>query len=243
MRLIFVILVLMMPAAVSAQDSGFRLAVPAALEQSGFMQHILPRFSLKHGVRVARVAETDPADATLGADGVPVFAGLGQVWALQHDGHAGAAKFEGWLRSDVGRNTIAAFQRDGAALFTSDVAPVVAKVEITFDGDPVQGEKLSFAHCGRCHVINETNRMKGMGATPSFGMLRTLDNWEERFSSFYVLNPHPSFTQVAEITPAFDPSRPSPIVPLEITQGDLEAILAFVATLPPADLGAPIQSQ
>ncbi|WP_281858296.1 c-type cytochrome [Litoreibacter halocynthiae] len=243
MRLMAVILVLLMPTAALAQDNGFRLAMPAVLEQSGFMQHIVPRFSLKHGIRITRVADTDFADARLGAEGVPVFAGLGQVWALQHDGHAGAAKFANWLRSEVGRNTIAAYQKDGVALFTSNVAPVVAKVQISFDGDPVQGEKLSFAHCGRCHVINETNRMKGMGATPSFGMLRTLGDWENRFATFYFLNPHPSFTQVADITPAFDPSRPPAIVPVEVTQDEIEAILAYVATLAPADLGAPIQSQ
>ncbi len=38
----------------------------------------------------------------------------------------------------------------------------------------------------------------------------------------------------------FDESRPSPIVPLRITLDDLDAILAYVATIEPAQLsGAP----
>jgi hypothetical protein len=32
-------------------------------------------------------------------------------------------------------------------------------------------------------------------------------------------------------------------VPLEITQDTVEAILAYVATIAPADLGAPLQNQ
>jgi mono/diheme cytochrome c family protein len=207
------------------------------------MQYLLPRFSLKHQVRITQVGENDPAQARFGSEGLAVFEGLGQIWALAHDGGAGPVKFADWLRSSVGRDTIASFAPEGTALFTSDIAPKVAVAELQFDGDPVAGKKLSFTHCARCHVIDASNKMKGMGATPSFGMLRTLDDWQDRFTSFYVRNPHPSFTQVADISPPFDPARPPPIVPLEITQDDLEAILAFVATVPAADLGDPIQIQ
>lgn len=55
------------------------------------------------------------------------------------------------------------------------------------------------------------------------------------------MNPHPAFTQVAEVTPPFDETRPSPIVPVEITLDELENILAYVAVLSPADLGAPLE--
>ena len=85
--------------------------------------------------------------------------------------------------------------------------------------------------------------MNDIGSTPSFAVLRTLRNWDSRFQAFYALNPHPAFTQVAEVTPPFDRTRPSPIVPVEITLDDLEHILTFVAQIPPADLGAPIRSQ
>ena len=115
--------------------------------------------------------------------------------------------------------------------------------EVSMDGDASVGEKLSFIHCGRCHVIGERNRMSGISSTPSFGLLRTFDDWTERFSAFYVLKPHPAFTQVADVTPPFDISRPPPIAPLEMTVEDIEAIVAYVASIPPADLGAPIQHQ
>jgi hypothetical protein len=120
----------------------------------------------------------------------------------------------------------------------------VETVEVNvLEGDAVAGEEISLTQCGRCHVINEKNRMNGMGSTPSFRVLRSLPSWQERFETFYVLNPHPSFTQIEDVTPPFDPARPSPIVPIEITLDDLEAILAYVSLVEPADLGAPIQSQ
>ena len=82
-----------------------------------------------------------------------------------------------------------------------------------------------------------------MGSTPSFPLLRTFSDWDERFESFYVLKPHAAFTQIEGVTPPFDIERPSPIVPMEITLEDLEAITAYVAIIAPADLGAPIKSQ
>ena len=61
------------------------------------------------------------------------------------------------------------------------------------------------------------------------------------FQAFYVLAPHPAFTQIKDVTEPFPIDLPSPIAPMEITLDDLEAILAYVAEMPPADLGAPIQ--
>ena len=58
-----------------------------------------------------------------------------------------------------------------------------------------------------------------------------------------MLNPHPAFTQVADVTPPFHEERPPPIIPVEMTLDDLQAILAYVAALEPADLGAPIRHQ
>jgi hypothetical protein len=82
-----------------------------------------------------------------------------------------------------------------------------------------------------------------MEQTPSFALLRTFSDWQDRFSTFYVRNPHPSFTQVIDITPPFARNLPPAIVPLEITQDELDSILAYVATILPADLGAPLQNQ
>ena len=85
-------------------------------------------------------------------------------------------------------------------------------------------------------MIGPRNRMGGLGSTPSFAVLKTLNDWEVRFRGFYMLNPHPSFTQIPDVTDPFDESRPPPIVPLEITLEDLDAILAYVATIEPAEL-------
>ena len=85
--------------------------------------------------------------------------------------------------------------------------------------------------------------MRGLGSTPSFMVLRALPDWAERFQQFYVRKPHGSFTQVAGVTAPFSPEHPPPIFPVQISLDDLEAILAFVAEVPAADLGAPLQFQ
>jgi hypothetical protein len=107
----------------------------------------------------------------------------------------------------------------------------------------VLGRKLSGELCGRCHVVYADDRMNDIGSTPSFFVLRAMRNWDVRFQTFYALNPHPAFTQVTDVTPPFPIDRPSPIVPVEMTLDDLEAILAYVSGIAPADLGAPLQHQ
>ena len=77
------------------------------------------------------------------------------------------------------------------------------------DGDALRGEEVSLSHCGRCHVVSDKNRMNSIGSTPSFAVLRTLRDWEDRFQAFYVLNPHPAFTQITDVTKPFDATRPS----------------------------------
>ncbi len=241
MKFLVLLICLILPFSAQAQDRSFTLSAPLEIVESGLLKHLLPRFSLKHGVRITLVDKG--GDVAIGAQGVPVFAGLGSVWHLTPSDAAGPALFTDWLLSDIGRRTIKGFKRDGAPLFSTDIAVAVVAPEISFDGDPVLGEEVSLHHCGRCHVINETNRMKGMGQTPSFALMRTFEDWENRFATFYVLNPHPSFSQVEDITPPFRANLPPAIVPLEITQDELEAIVAYVATITPADLGAPLQNQ
>ena len=85
--------------------------------------------------------------------------------------------------------------------------------------------------------------MKAIGSTPSFALMRTFPDWQQRFETFFILKPHPAFTQVADVTEPFGSSLPSPIAPIEVTLDEIDAITAYVATIPPADLGAPIQSQ
>lgn len=240
MLAIFAIVCLAAPA--HAQDA-LRLAVPSALEKSGFVKFLVPRFALKAGLRITRVAEGQSAEMRFVAGDPVAFEGLGQGWMLEHDGDARAVRFAEWLHSDVGRRTIESFEaRDGSRFFAQRRV-AAAPQAVTYDGDLRKGERLSLDLCGRCHVINAENRMKGMGATPSFAVLRSLGDWDDRFTTFHLRNPHPSFTQITDVTEPFDPALPPPIVPLEMTQTDLEAILAYVSRLSPADLGAPLQVQ
>ena len=231
----------MFPAVAQAQSADFTVSATREIRDTGFLQHLLPRFSLKHGVRITQVDEG--GDVVIGGKGVPVFAGLDKIWSVTGSKAAGPDLFMEWLLSEIGKRTIESFKLDSVAVFTAQVKDQKVAPVLAFEGDPVQGEALSLVHCGRCHVINETNRMKGMGQTPSFALMRTFDDWDNRFATFFVLNPHPSFTQIAGITESFAAHLPPAIVPLEITQAEIDHILSYVATITPADLGAPLQSQ
>ena len=224
-------------------DKTFRLSIPDSLTESGLPQYLLPRFSLKTGTRITRVGGDDPADAAFGETGRAAFASADQIWKLDVGDDPDAQAFAEWLFSAVGRNTVDGYTVDGDTPFSSTVKEEAVIAVLTYDGDIGKGADLSLALCGRCHVVSEANRMKAIGSTPSFAVLRALPDWSERFEAFYALNPHPAFTQVEDVTPPFDISRPSPIAPVEMTLDDLEHILAFVADETPADLGAPIESR
>lgn len=243
MRYILAMVAILWPAAPAYAQDPLRLSVPLALEQSGFAPFLIPRFALKTGIRTQRVAQGQPAEMRFVTGDAMVFEGLGQGWALEHNGDPRAIRFAAWLRSDIGRRTIESFEASDGRRFTAQVRRAAKPVTPSYDGDQIKGERLSLQLCGRCHVINAENRMKGMGATPSFAVLRSMADWDDRFATFHLRNPHPSFTQITDVTDPFDPSLPPPIVPLEMTQTDVEAILAYVSRLSPADLGAPLQVQ
>jgi mono/diheme cytochrome c family protein len=230
---------------VQAEEArSFRLRVAPELESSGLMAHLLPRFALKTGRRAELVQ--GEADITIlpegNGRGIRLMARDGRGFALERQGdNPAAGVFTDWITSDIGKRTIEAFVPTDGPVFLATVTEAPS-VEITFDGDPVLGATLAAQHCARCHVVRQGEGV-GIGSTPSFPALRALPNWAERALSFYVLNPHPAFMQIADVTPAFDPLRPPPIVPVELTLDQVEAIQAFIATLEPADLGAPIQMQ
>lgn len=232
-------LVLAFPA--FADDRLVRLHAPEALVETGLMQHILPRFSLKTSVRVEMVPEPE-AQIVLGAEGRALFEGAGRIWHMEirDASHPGTERFAEWLTSEVGRNTVIGFAPDGDALFAPPTAPERAVAEIEYYGDPELGHAVSVAKCTRCHAVDEATRGAGIGSTPSFAVLRSLDDWEGRFAAFYALNPHPAFTQVEDVTLPFPPERPSPIVPVELTLDEVEAILAYVAGMGATDLGPEI---
>jgi mono/diheme cytochrome c family protein len=196
-------------------------------------------------VRIELVGPADPAEMTIGRDaGRPVFKGDGTLWRIDRTGdHPGAERFAEWLASEIGQRTVTSYEVAGHAPFTLPGIAEEVEAATDFDGDAAAGKRVSLAQCGRCHVVAPENRMNAMGSTPSFAVLRTMPDWAARFQSFYVLKPHPAFTQVEEVTAPFPIDRPSPIVPVKVTLDEVEAILAYVAEMPPADLGAPLQFQ
>ena len=120
------------------------------------------------------------------------------------------------------------------------MAPAAAKAQAVA-GDAALGARLALVHCGRCHVVDARNRMGGIGSTPSFAALRTRAGWADLFRAYWSQNPHPSFTQVVGVTPPFHPDRPAFVAPVTITLAEIDAITAFVATIVPKDLGAPVR--
>jgi len=165
------------------------------------------------------------------------------VVLVEGDENPSAQVFVNWLLSDIGQGTIEAYKVDGVSLFSPVTREMSDPVVEMPEGDVGEGEKLALLHCGRCHVVNEKNRMGGIGSTPSFAAMRAIPGWQDKFMAFWAVNPHPSFTQVEGLTRPFDPNKPPHIAPLEITQKEMDAILAFAATVTPKDLGAAIQSR
>ena len=239
------ILLFVAPLVASGQEDGVRLRIAPALEDSGLVQFLRPRFSLKTGVQVQLVPEganvvLDDQDR----DGArPVLARGDVVYYVSVGEGKAAERFADWLLSDVGQRAIGQFRPQAGQPFTGAAGLAKAVAEVMPEGDIARGETLSYQNCGRCHVIGERNRMKGIGSTPSFALMRGFPDWQQRFGGFYTLNPHPSFSQIVDVTDPFDPSRPPVINPLELTLKELDDILAFVATIKPADLGAPLQTQ
>ncbi len=235
-----------------AQDADLRLIVPDHLIESGFTQHLLPRFRFKTRIRVEAVAEGQTGAASLlpddsagvavlsSSEGVPYFfASLSDDSDMQSK----VGKLLDWLRSKPGRAAIEGFKPDGNQLFIPGAKKTVKKVAIEIEGDSDLGSKLALLHCGRCHVIDSRNPFGGIGSTPSFGALKTLPKWPDSFAAFWTINPHPAFTQIEGITPPFDPARPSPIAPIVMTIEEVEAIASFVSQLPAKDLGGAVEAR
>ena len=235
---------LLLPSTLRPQETGFGLASPPVLEETGFLRFLLPRFSLKTGIRVAVQAE-NPEVIISTDSGEPMMQGLGQVFYVQitvanTPGGEKARRFAAWLGSDIGRSAIAQFRVDDVAVFTATETLQTAETAPVYTGSIQRGEAFSYANCGRCHVVGDRNRMKGIGSTPSFPLLRALPDWEDRFLTFYARIPHPALTQLEGVSPPFNPAFPPASQPLWLTVKQLQDILTYVSTLEPADLGAPL---
>ncbi len=234
---------LLVGAAAAAADE-LRLSVPAELAENGFLKHILPRFKLKHRVTVVPVAPGEFAEMSLSAagEGTRVFAdGQGAAYrlaiAVESDG---TARFRDWLTSTPGKSAVESFPRGGPPLYTTDLPEAAVEETVTLSGDAALGSRLALAHCGRCHVVDHRNRMGGIGSTPSFAAMRGRRHWVDLFRKYWSENPHPSFTEVVGVTEPFGKTNVTHIAPVQITLDEIDAIVAFVGTLTPKDLGRPV---
>jgi len=231
----------------AAENRATAIAAAQELTDSGLLGYILPRFTLKHRVRVALYQEDEIAPLSLTTDprGKALFEGAGAVWYLHTRGaqNAPATALYDWLTSDIGLNTIEAFRGPDGLRFTRATEVVEVEEALDLTGDAANGLAVSNLHCKRCHVVGSADRMSGINSTPSFFVLRAFPDWDERFYSFYALNPHPSFTRITDLETKLDPMHKAAIVPVDLSLEDLDDIITYVAGLEPADLGAPIQLQ
>ncbi len=99
------------------------------------------------------------------------------------------------------------------------------------EGDIEAGREVSQQHCARCHVVGDFNPMGGIGSTPSFQLLAKRDDWLERFQTFYERRPHPVFVHVPGV-PRWT-KLPSHVKEFEVTQKNIDDIIAFIETLEP----------
>lgn len=242
---VLILVLALMPTFGAANDRQVRLAVPQELVETGLLKFALPRFSLKTQVRVEIVPDGAEAEMALGDKGRAIFEGPNQVWKLdvQAGDHPGAKRLAEWLRSEVGQRTIASFAPEGEALFGPPGLVEEETQEVVFGEEAELGHKVSRAKCTRCHGVDAETAGWGIGSTPSFGVLRALPDWEARFAAFYALNPHPAFTQIEDLTEPFPVDRPSPIAPITLTLDEVDAMLAYIAAMPAADLGQPLDHQ
>ncbi len=99
------------------------------------------------------------------------------------------------------------------------------------DGQAIEnGKSVSEQQCSRCHVVGDYNPNGGISSTPSFQlMVNALDDYEERFDTFYIRPPHPAVIVVEGIKKRDD--LPFNAAPVKLTQKDVENIAAFVKTL------------
>ena len=256
-------LLVMLPLSAPVQANTLNLGVSEDLEASGLARHLAPRYGLRANTRVTVIAaDAAGLEAGLHAGEIDVVIASDAVLAaLQADGvvrrraaafrtdeedargyavsrpvdgpnEDRAAAFQDWLTGTVGRSAIEVFEGE-VAYVPGALVVERAAADLVPDGDVEAGADLALSHCGRCHRIDARNRFGGMSNTPSFAVLRAQDVWLDKFITFWALNPHPSFTQIDGLTQPFDPERPPSIHPLYLTMDEVDAIVAFAATIEP----------
>ena len=96
------------------------------------------------------------------------------------------------------------------------------------------GKQIARQHCTRCHVVGDMNKYGGIGSTPSFGAIKTMADWKERFEIFFILPPHPAVVNVEGVTEERPESLPAFVKPIALSVDEVENLLAFIDQLPAA---------
>lgn len=239
--------IVLMAGAVQAQEKEITMDSDPVLEASGLWSYVLPRFKLKTGIKVHVVYGSGGlnSDVLMQRDGTTQVMASGdglEFRATLNRPSAHGKRFMEWLVSEVGQRTISAYRLDEQQVFFPSVVEIYEDVT-PLKGDILIGEETSIRKCGRCHVISERNKYGGIDSTPSFGALRTLKDWQEKFRVFWTLNPHPSFTQIEGVTEPFDPAYPPHIYPIYLTVKEVSDIGAYMQTISPKDLGPPLEGE
>ena len=116
------------------------------------------------------------------------------------------------------------------------VRTVLLSVAVIMPGmamaDVERGREMAATHCTRCHVVGDINPYGGIESTPSFIGMKRLADWERRYTEFYILPPHPALVRIEEVSAERDEERPAFVTEIVLTLDDVDAILAFVKTLP-----------
>ena len=128
------------------------------------------------------------------------------------------------------------FDRWQAALVRAVLLPVALMAALSAPGmaiaDVERGREVAATHCTRCHVVGDINPYGGIESTPSFIGMKRLADWERRYAEFYILPPHPALVRIEEVSAERDEERPAFVTEIVLTLDDVDAILAFVKTLP-----------
>lgn len=128
------------------------------------------------------------------------------------------------------------FDRWQAAQVRTVLLPAALTAALSVPGiamaDVERGRELAATHCTRCHVVGDINPYGGIESTPSFIGMKRLADWERRYAEFYILPPHPALVRIEEVSAERDEERPAFVTEIVLTLDDVDAILAFVKTLP-----------
>lgn len=96
-------------------------------------------------------------------------------------------------------------------------------------GDAKKGRQIAIDHCSRCHVIPDYNRYGGIDSTPSFKIMAQLDDYLDRFQTFYARRPHPVVVRMQGVPPPTE--DPAFIATFKITPEQIDDIVAYVKSI------------